>query len=169
MAAGEYVSVYAQADTERAALELERDELATNSAAEHRELAAIYVSRGLDSELATRVADQLMQHNAMDAHARDELGISTTFGARPIQAAVASAASFSVGAVLPLLVVVLAPQTTLIWLVCVTSLVFLAVLGGVSAQTGGANVWVAAWRVTFWGALAMAITAGVGFLFGAVV
>lgn len=169
MAAGEYVSVHSQADTERAALELEGRELATNSAAEHRELAAIYVARGLDSKLATKVADQLMRHNAIDAHARDELGISTTFSARPIQAAVASAASFSVGAALPLLVVVWAPQTVLIWLVCVASLIFLAVLGVVSAQIGGANIWVAAWRVTFWGALAMAITAGVGFLFGAVV
>lgn len=169
MAAGEYVSVHSQADTESAALELERDELATNSAAEHRELAAIYVARGLDPELATKVAGQLMKHNAIDAHARDELGISTTLSARPIQAAVASAASFSVGAALPLLVVVLAPQTALIWLVCVTSLVFLALLCGVSAQTGGANIWVAAWRVTFWGALAMAITAGVGRVFGAVV
>ncbi len=169
MAAGEYVSVYSQADTEKAALELERNELATNSAAEHRELTAIYVARGLEPELATKVAYQLMRHDAMDAHARDELGISTIFRARPVQAAVASAASFAVGAALPLLVVVLAPQTALIWLICVSSLVFLAVLGAVSAQAGGANLWGAAWRVTFWGAMAMAVTAGVGFLFGAVV
>lgn len=169
MAAGEYVSVHSQADTEQADLGRERVELAANSPAEHRELAAIYVARGLDPELAIEVAQQLMSHDAIGAHARDELGMSTTLSARPIQAALASAASFAVGATLPLLVVALAPRAALIWLVAATSLVFLMLLGAVSARAGGSNGWIAARRVAFWGALAMAITAGVGFLFGAIV
>ena len=169
MAAGEYVSVHSQADTERADLEDERAELAANPPAEQRELAAIYVARGLDPILATQVAEQLMAHDALGAHARDELGLSATLSARPVQAALASAASFTVGAALPLLVAALTPRAALMWLVGSTSLVFLALLGTVSARTGGANVWIAAGRVTFWGALAMAITAGVGFAFGALV
>ena len=147
----------------------ERAELAADGDAEHRELAAIYVGRGLTPSLATEVAVQLMAHDAIGAHSRDELGISEALSARPVQAALASAASFSVGAALPLLVAALAPPGALIAAVCVTSLVFLAILGGVSARTGGAPPLVAAWRVTFWGALAMAVTAGAGRLFGAAV
>jgi VIT1/CCC1 family predicted Fe2+/Mn2+ transporter len=169
MAAGEYVSVHSQADTEQADLAKERAELAHDGVAEHRELAAIYVSRGLDAALAAQVAEQLMAHDALGAHARDELGITEALSARPVQAALASAASFAVGAALPLLVAVLVPAGSLIALVCLTSLVFLALLGAVSARAGGANMRVATWRVTFWGALAMAITAGVGYAFGAVV
>ena len=169
MAAGEYVSVHSQADTEAADLAKERAELAADGEAEHRELAAIYVGRGLTPSLATEVAAQLMVHDAIGAHSRDELGISEALSARPVQAALASAASFSVGAALPLLVAALAPPGALIAAVCVTSLVFLAILGGVSARTGGAPPLVAAWRVTFWGALAMAVTAGAGRLFGAAV
>jgi vacuolar iron transporter family protein len=169
MAAGEYVSVHSQADIERADLDRERAELAANSPAEHRELASIYVARGLDPALATRVAEQLMAHDAIGAHARDELGISTTLTAQPVQAALASAASFSVGAALPLLVVALAPQAQLIGWVGATSLAFLALLGAIAARAGGAGLVLGAWRVTFWGALAMAVTAGVGYLFGAVV
>lgn len=169
MAAGEYVSVHSQADTEAADLAKERAELTADGEAEHRELAAIYVGRGLTPSLATEVAAQLMAHDAIGAHSRDELGISEALSARPVQAALASAASFSVGAALPLLVAALAPPSALIAAVCVTSLVFLAILGGVSARTGGAPPLVAAWRVTFWGALAMAITAGAGRLFGAAV
>ena len=168
MAAGEYVSVHSQADTERADLDRERAELAANSPAEHRELAAIYVARGVEPALATRVAEQLMAHDAIGAHARDELGISTTLTARPVQAALASASSFAVGAALPLLVVTLAPQALLIGWVGATSLVFLALLGAIAARTGGASLVVGAGRVTFWGTLAMAVTAGVGYLFGAV-
>jgi VIT1/CCC1 family predicted Fe2+/Mn2+ transporter len=168
MAAGEYVSVRSQADTEHAALELERKELDAHTESEHRELAAIYVRRGLDPVLATQVAEQLMAHDAFDAHARDELGISETSQARPIQAALASASSFALGAALPLATVALVPQATLILFVSGTSLVFLAILGGVAARAGGASVTVGAMRVTFWGALAMGLTAGVGALFGRV-
>ena len=166
MAAGEYVSVCSQADTERADLSRERKELASNPKQEHAELAAIYVKRGLDEALAATVATSLMTHDALGAHARDELGISDTLMARPIQAAVASAATFSVGAVLPLLIVILLPTSALMWAVSVSSLLFLALLGSLSAKAGGAPIIVAASRVTFWGALAMALTAGVGALFG---
>jgi VIT1/CCC1 family predicted Fe2+/Mn2+ transporter len=169
MAAGEYVSVYSQADAESADLSRERRELEASPAAEQRELAAIYVSRGLEPALAQQVAQQLMAHDALGAHARDELGISETMAARPVQAALASAASFALGAALPLAVAALAPQRMLIVAVSAASLVFLALLGGIAARAGGARMWVGAWRVTFWGALAMAITAGVGALFGAVV
>jgi len=166
MAAGEYVSVHSQADAEMAALELERTELEEDDRGEHRELAAIYVSRGLEPELANMVAEQLMAHDALGAHARDELGISDAFSARPMQAAVASAGSFAVGAVLPLLVTAMVPGSSLVPLVSGTSLVFLALLGGLAARAGGAGVTVGAIRVTFWGALAMAATAAVGALFG---
>ena len=169
MAAGEYVSVHSQADTEHAALEQERIELKADAHGEHKELAAIYVARGLDPELAKQVAEQLMAHDALGAHARDELGISKTLKARPIQAALASAGSFAVGAAMPLLVTALTPAANLIPLVAGTSLAFLALLGGLAARTGGAGVTVGAMRVTFWGALAMAVTAGVGALFGTVV
>jgi vacuolar iron transporter family protein len=169
MAAGEYVSVHSQADTEQADLNLERRELKADDKGEHKELAAIYVIRGLAPELAKQVADQLMAHDALGAHARDELGISKTPKARPIQAALASAGSFAVGAAMPLLVTALAPEASLIPLVSGTSLAFLALLGGVAARAGGAGVTVGAMRVTFWGALAMAVTAGVGALFGTVV
>jgi VIT1/CCC1 family predicted Fe2+/Mn2+ transporter len=166
MAAGEYVSVHSQADSEKADLDREREELKTDNAAEHRELALIYERRGLDKALSTEVAKQLMAHDALGAHARDELGITDALSARPIQAALASAASFAVGAALPLIVTLIAPVPTLIWSVSLTSLVFLASLGAVAAKTGGAPVGPATLRVTFWGALAMAITAGVGALFG---
>ena len=169
MAAGEYVSVHSQADTEESDLSRERAELKNQPAAEQRELAAIYVARGLDGGLAQQVAEQLMQHDALGAHARDELGISATLSARPVQAALASAASFAVGAALPLAVAVVVPGPGLIAWVSATALVFLAALGAVSARVGGASLLVGAWRVTFWGALAMAITAGVGALVGAVV
>lgn len=169
MAAGEYVSVHSQADTERADLAREQAELNKDPEAEQRELAGIYVERGLDAELAKQVAVQLMQHDAIGAHARDELGISETMNARPIQAALSSAASFAAGAALPLAVTALAPVASLIGWVTATSLVFLALLGAMAARAGGANMLAGAWRVTFWGALAMAITAGVGKLFGAVV
>ena len=169
MAAGEFVSVHSQADTEAADLELERGELRTDDKGEHAELTAIYVGRGLDPSLAKQVADQLMAHDALGAHARDELGISETLRARPIQAASASAASFAVGAGMPLLVAVLAPAATLAVAVSVTSLVFLMFLGALAARAGGADVTLGAGRVTLWGALAMAITAGVGALFGTIV
>jgi VIT1/CCC1 family predicted Fe2+/Mn2+ transporter len=168
MAAGEYVSVHSQADTEKAELELERMELKTDNQGEHKELTAIYVARGLKPALAKEVADQLMVHDALGAHARDELGIYETFRARPIQAAMASAGSFAVGASMPLLVTALAPAAGLIPLVSGTSLVFLALLGGLAAHVGGAGVAIGAIRVTFWGALAMALTAGVGSLFGTI-
>jgi vacuolar iron transporter family protein len=168
MAAGEYVSVHSQADTEQAALKLERAELKADSVGEHKELTAIYVARGLDPSLAKQVARQLMAHDALGAHARDELGISETLRARPLQAALASAGSFAVGGAMPLLVTVIAPAAGLIPLVAGTSLVFLAILGGLAARAGGAGVAVGAIRVTFWGALAMALTAGVGALFGTV-
>lgn len=166
MAAGEYVSVSSQADTERADLRRESIELAASPEHEHAELAAIYVKRGLDAELASNVATQLMQHDALGAHARDELGISDTLTARPVQAAFASAGTFAVGAVLPLLVVVLFPVSALMWAVSGSSLLFLALLGSLAGSVGGAPVISAALRVTFWGALAMALTAGVGALFG---
>jgi VIT1/CCC1 family predicted Fe2+/Mn2+ transporter len=166
MAAGEYVSVSSQADTERADLARESKELAASPEHEHAELAAIYVRRGLDAELASSVATQLMQHDALGAHARDELGISDTLVARPVQAAFASAGTFAVGAVLPLLIVVLFPVSVLMWTVSGSSLLFLALLGSLAARTGGAPVMAAASRVTFWGALAMGLTAGVGALFG---
>ena len=169
MAAGEYVSVSSQADTERADIERERVELATDNEHEHVELAAIYVHRGLDPSLAREVANQLMAHDALGAHARDELGISESLGARPVQAAVASAGTFAVGAAMPLLTVVVWSGAHLIPVVAGTSLVFLALLGGVAALAGGANAAAGAVRVTFWGALAMALTAGVGALFGTVV
>ena len=168
MAAGEYVSVHSQADTEKADLSREQAELQTDPAAERRELTAIYVARGLAPELALQVATQLMTHDALGAHARDELGISATLTAKPVQAAWASAASFAVGAALPLAVTALVPHPSLLPAVSGTSLVFLAVLGFVSARAGGANVLAGAGRVTFWGALAMTITAGAGALFGAV-
>ena len=168
MAAGEYVSVHSQADTEHAELELERKELKRDRGGEHKELAAIYVARGLEPALAKQVAKQLMAHDALGAHARDELGISETLSARPLQAALASAASFAVGAAMPLLVTVIAPESALIPMVSGTSLVFLALLGGLAARAGGAGVTVGAIRVTFWGALAMGMTAGVGALFGTV-
>jgi VIT1/CCC1 family predicted Fe2+/Mn2+ transporter len=169
MAAGEYVSVHSQGDTEEAELKLERAELKADDKGEHKELMAIYVARGLDPSLAKRVAEQLMVHDALGAHARDELGISETFRARPIQAALASAASFAVGATMPLLVTAAAPGAGLIPLVAGTSLMFLALLGGLAARVGGAGVAIGAIRVTFWGALAMAVTAGIGWLFGTVV
>jgi VIT1/CCC1 family predicted Fe2+/Mn2+ transporter len=168
MAAGEYVSVHSQADTEQADLALERAELKSDDKGEHRELSAIYVARGLKPALAKQVAEELMAHDALGAHARDELGISENFEARPVQAALASAGSFAVGAAMPLLVTALAPASGLIPLVAGTSLIFLALLGGLAARAGGAGVIIGAIRVTFWGALAMAVTAGVGWLFGAV-
>ena len=168
MAAGEYVSVHSQADTEQADLSRERAELEADPAAERRELSAIYVARGLEPALAKQVAEQLMQHDALGAHARDELGISEALSARPLQAALASAGSFAVGAALPLAVTALAPASGLIVWVAAASLCFLALLGILAARAGGANAASSAWRVTFWGALAMALTAGVGALFGAV-
>ncbi len=169
MAAGEYVSVRSQADTEAADLARERGELASDVANEERELASIYVKRGLDPALAGQVAVQLMAHDALGAHARDELGISEVLAARPVQAALASAASFTAGAALPLIVATLAPASLLGAVVAGSSLVFLAGLGALAAQTGGAPVIAGAWRVTFWGAAAMALTAGVGALFGTAV
>lgn len=166
MAAGEYVSVSSQADTERADLARESKELAANTAQEHAELVAIYVKRGLDNSLASRVASQLMQHDALAAHARDELGISDTLAAKPVQAALASAATFAVGAALPLLMVVVLPISLLMQGLAGSSLAFLALLGLLAARAGGSNVIASVARVTFWGALAMALTAGVGALFG---
>lgn len=165
MAAGEYVSVSSQSDTERADLNRERNELASDPQHEHDELATIYVGRGLDAELASRVASQLMSHDALAAHARDELGIFDGFRARPIQAALASAATFAVGAALPLVVVLLMPATALTWGVAGSSLLFLLLLGAVSGRVGGASVATAAARVTLWGALAMGLTAAVGAMF----
>lgn len=169
MAAGEYVSVRSQKDSEDADLARERAELKSDNVSEHRELAAIYVGRGIEPALAEQVAEQLMAHNALEAHARDELGISETLKARPIQAATASAGSFSVGAALPLIVAALTPTSYLIASVAITALVFLAALGALAASVGGASMVQGALRVTFWGALAMGVTAGVGALFGAVV
>lgn len=169
MAAGEYVSVSSQSDTENADLDRERVELATDAVHEHEELAAIYVARGLDAKLASEVATQLMAKDALGAHARDELGISDTLSARPVQAAFASAATFAVGAAMPLLLVLIVPPKALVWTVSGSSLFFLALLGGLAARAGGSPVLKSVARVTFWGALAMALTAGVGALFGAAV
>jgi len=169
MAAGEYVSVSSQSDTERADIERERRELLADPEHELMELTSIYVGRGLDRELAGQVAAQLMTHDALGAHARDELGISDTVTARPVQAALSSAAAFSVGAALPLLVVLLVPVSALMWSVSGSSLLFLALLGALAANAGGAPVLTSVIRVGFWGALAMALTAGVGALFGVMV
>ncbi|MBU0541824.1 MAG: VIT family protein [Gammaproteobacteria bacterium] len=166
MAAGEYVSVSSQADTEKADLARERAELANQPDHEHAELTSIYVERGLDENLAKQVASQLMEHDALGAHARDELGLSDALAAKPVQAALASAATFAAGALLPLLVAFLLPSTSLMWGVAGGSLVFLAGLGALAAQAGGSSMGIAAVRVTFWGALAMGMTAGVGALFG---
>lgn len=166
MATGEYVSVQSQADSERAAIETERTELDENPQGEHRELARIYVARGLDPELAKQVSRALMAHDALGAHARDELGITDAMSAKPLQAASASAASFAIGAVLPLAVVVFAPPAQLVPVVAVASLVFLALLGGLAAKTGGAPIVRGVMRVTFWSALSMAVAAAIGALFG---
>lgn len=168
MAAGEYVSVSSQADTEKADLDRERGELEDDEEFERGELASIYVERGLDSNLAQQVADQLMEHDALAAHARDELGLTETHTARPIQAALASASTFAIGAALPLALVLLSPTTYMIPAVAGGSLGFLALLGGLAARVGGAKILVGATRVTFWGALAMAATAMIGSLFGTV-
>jgi VIT1/CCC1 family predicted Fe2+/Mn2+ transporter len=169
MAAGEYVSVSSQADTEQADLDRERKELEGNVEHERAELASIYVARGLDPGLAGQVAEQLMAHDALAAHARDELGISESLAARPVQAALASAATFAIGAALPLLTALLAPEASLALAVSGSSLLFLAALGALAARAGGAPLLRSTARVTFWGALAMALTAGVGALFGTVV
>jgi VIT1/CCC1 family predicted Fe2+/Mn2+ transporter len=166
MAAGEFVSVSSQADSERSDLERERRELETDSASERVELAGIYVQRGLQPALAEQVATALMAHDALGAHARDELGLSSTTQAQPLQAALASAASFTGGALLPLLAVLLSPPSMLVPVIGGSSLVFLALLGSLAARAGGAPVAAGALRVTFWGALAMAVTAGVGSAFG---
>lgn len=166
MAAGEYVSVSSQKDTENADLERERRELAADPVHEHEEMTQIYMGRGLDKSLAAQVATQLMSHDALGAHARDELGITEMMTARPMQAAMASAATFAAGAALPLLVVWLAPAAGLMWSVSVASLLFLVALGALAARTGGAGMAEGALRMGFWGTLAMAITAGVGSLFG---
>ena len=169
MAAGEYVSVSSQEATERADIAREKKELAHRPEAEHRELAAIYEQRGLDAKLAAQVAEQLMAHDALGAHARDELGITEQLAARPVQAAFASAGTFALGAALPLVTAALAPRAQLAFAVSAASLVFLALLGGLAARAGGAGVGAGIARVTFWGALAMALTTAVGALFGAVV
>ncbi|HEX9407765.1 MAG TPA: VIT family protein [Thermoanaerobaculia bacterium] len=166
MAAGEYVSVSSQADTEHADLQKERSELADDPEGELRELTGIYLKRGLEPNLARTVAQQLMAHDALGAHARDELGISAQFRARPLQAAVASAMAFAVGAALPIVTVIVAPQSRLLMTVGTTSLISLVGLGALAARTGGASATVGALRVAFWGALAMLVTAGVGALFG---
>jgi len=166
MAAGEYVSVSSQADTEKADLAMEKREIERNPRGETKELAEIYIERGLDKDLAHKVAEQLMAKDALGAHARDELGISEIVAARPVQAAIASAASFAVGAILPLLVSIFMPLSNVIWSVSAASLVFLALLGAVAAKTGGANPLKGALRVTFWSAGAMILTALVGRLFG---
>ncbi|HRA41277.1 MAG TPA: VIT family protein, partial [Pyrinomonadaceae bacterium] len=167
MAAGEYVSVHSQADTEKADIELERKHLADEPEFELRELAGIYEGRGLDPELALQVAEQLMDHDALGAHTRDELGITDTLSANPLQAAVFSAVSFAIGATLPLVVAYFAPGPLMIWLIAASSLVFLALLGGIAARAGGAGIVTGAGRVLFWGAIAMGATALVGKLFGA--
>jgi VIT1/CCC1 family predicted Fe2+/Mn2+ transporter len=169
MAAGEYVSVSSQSDTERADLARERAELAAQPEFEREELARIYVERGVDADLAHKVADQLMAKDALGAHARDELGISEVTTARPIQAALTSAATFAVGAAMPLAMVLLMPRSLLVAGVSIASLVFLALLGAVGARAGGANIGRATLRVTFWGVLAMALTAGIGAIFGTAV
>ena len=169
MAAGEYVSVHSQADTEQADLNIEKQELKADSDGEHKELADIYVSRGLDPSLAKQVAQQLMAHDALGAHARDELGLSEQTQAKPIQAGLSSAASFAVGASLPFAVTAIVPNSMVIPSVAAASLFFLAGLGALAAHAGGARVFVGAMRVTFWGALAMGVTAGIGALFGTTV
>jgi VIT1/CCC1 family predicted Fe2+/Mn2+ transporter len=169
MAAGEYVSVSSQSDTENADLDRERRELETQPEFEREELAQIYVKRGVEPDLAFKVADQLMAKDALKAHARDELGISEMTTARPIQAALTSAATFSVGAAMPLAMVLVSPSSQLVAVVSVASLLFLALLGAVGAKAGGANVLKATLRVTFWGALAMGLTAGIGALVGTAV
>jgi VIT1/CCC1 family predicted Fe2+/Mn2+ transporter len=166
MAAGEYVSVSSQADMELAETEVERRELENDNAAEHKELANIYVKRGLTPQLAKQVAVQLMAHDALDAHMRDELGISDTLKAQPLQAAFTSAVTYAAGAVLPLVSVIIAPASRLIVIVPLVSLIVLTALGGVAARAGGASVARGATRVLFWGATAMAVTAGLGALFG---
>lgn len=169
MAAGEYVSVSSQSDTERADLARERSELASDHEAEARELAGIYAARGVDPLTADKVARQLMAQDALGAHARDELGISATMTAKPIQAALTSAAAFTTGALLPLIIVLIAPPDVLVAAEAVASLLFLALLGAIAARTGGAPVVRATARVTFWGALAMALTAGIGRMVGAAI
>lgn len=169
MAAGEYVSVSSQADTEGADTERERRELAADPAHEQRELSGIYQARGLTPALADQVSTQLMKHDALGAHLRDELGLTEASAARPLQAALASAGTFAVGALLPVAVSAIAPIATIPWLVPATALVLLAVLGGVAARVGGASMGRGAWRVAFWGALAMGASALVGRLFGATV
>ena len=166
MAAGEYVSVKSQCDTENADLALEKESLAQNFELEKEELAEIYVDRGIEPVLARQVADQLMAHDALGAHARDEIGISDNLGARPIQAAVSSAGTFTIGAALPLMIAWAIPESLVIPAVASSSLVSLALLGGIAAYAGGAKITVGALRVTFWGVLAMLLTAGVGHLFG---
>lgn len=169
MAAGEYVSVSSQADTEKADLDREKNEITTNLDFEQAELAEIYMGRGLDPNLAKQVAEQLMAHDALGSHARDELGINKSFTARPVQAALASAGAFSVGAVFPLILVAVVPSNILIRAVSIGSLCFLALLGIIAAKVGGAHILRGAFRVCFWGALAMIITAGIGKIFGTVV
>ena len=169
MAAGEYVSVSSQADTEKADLDREKSELANNSEFEEAELAHIYVNRGLSVELAKQVAQQLMVHDALGSHARDELGINKSFSARPVQAALASAGAFAVGAVFPIMLVLMVPSRFLIASISLGSLVFLTLLGIVAAKVGGASMLKGALRVCFWGALAMIVSAGIGALFGTVV
>lgn len=168
MAAGEYVSVSSQADTESADLAREKAELLSNSEFELKELAQIYVGRGLDPKLAKQVAQQLTAHDALGSHARDELGITPNLSARPVQAALSSAGAFSVGAALPLILVAVSSREMLIISVSTASLFFLVLLGVLAARVGGANIWKGAWRVGFWGALAMAITAGIGSIFGGI-
>ena len=167
MAAGEYVSVSSQADTEKSDLEREKNELENEWDNEVRELTNIYIDRGLDKELAIKVAEQLMERDALGAHVRDELGITEVHRARPIQAALASAATFAIGAAMPVMLAAFSGTSYVILTVSVSTLIFLALLGAIAAKTGGANVIVGALRVTFWGALAMGITAVVGMLFGA--
>jgi VIT1/CCC1 family predicted Fe2+/Mn2+ transporter len=169
MATGEYVSVSSQSDTEQSDLMRERNELRDNIEFEKEELAQIYVKRSLELPLARQVAQQLMAKDALTAHAREELGISEITAARPVQAALTSALTFSIGAALPLLMVVISPIGALVPIVSVASLGFLALLGAIGARAGGANVFRATARVTFWGALAMAVTAGIGKVFGTVV
>lgn len=169
MASGEYVSVSSQADTENADLDREKNEIASNPEFERDELAKIYIGRGIDPILASEVARQLMVRDALGSHARDELGISEAFSARPIQAAFASAGAFSVGAIFPLILVVVSPAANLMGVVSIGSLIFLIFLGVLAAKVGGANLWKGALRVCFWGVLAMLITAGIGAIFGTVV
>ncbi len=169
MAAGEYVSVCSQKDTERADLDRERIELAEDPEHELAELTAIYIDRGLDTDLASEVATQLTAHDALGAHARDELGLSDTFTARPIQAALVSAITFGIVAAFPLLVVLLTPASIILWSVSGSSLIFLALLGSLAGQASGASIFTSAVRITFWGALAMLLTAGAGTIFGSIV